>query len=164
MAENESENIIEDATEQPPQQETPEPEKLKDPSNEPKYGYWWGTGSRKSPVARVRIRPGDGKIIVNKKQLDDYFPRVQDQRSVVAPLKTVDAQKMFDIFINVRGGGSTGQSGAASLGIARALKIYNEQYLPALRTGGHLTRDSRMVERKKYGQKGARKRFQFSKR
>jgi small subunit ribosomal protein S9 len=164
MPENESENIIEQPAELTFQPETQEPEKQQGPSNEPKYGYWWGTGRRKSSVARVRIRPGDGKMLVNKKQIDDYFPRVQDQRAVVAPLKTVDAQKMFDIFINVRGGGQTGQSGAASLGIARALKIYNEQYLPALRTGGHLTRDSRMVERKKYGQKGARKKFQFSKR
>jgi small subunit ribosomal protein S9 len=164
MAENESENSQTEDAEKPQQIETPEPAKLQDPSNEPKYGYWWGTGRRKSSVARVRIRPGDGKMLINKKQLDDYFPRVVDQMAVVAPLKTVDAQKMFDIFINVRGGGTTGQSGAASLGIARALKIYNDQYLPALRTSGHLTRDSRMVERKKYGQRGARKKFQFSKR
>lgn len=164
MAENESENSQTEDAENPQQTETPEPAKLQDPSNEPKYGYWWGTGRRKSSVARVRIRPGDGKMLINKKQIDDYFPRVVDQMAVVAPLKTVDAQKMFDIFINVRGGGTTGQSGAASLGIARALKIYNDQYLPALRTSGYLTRDSRMVERKKYGQKGARKKFQFSKR
>jgi small subunit ribosomal protein S9 len=167
MAENESENTLDIPVEPAVAEEpapAPEPEKPKGPSTEPKYGYWWGTGRRKSSVARVRIRPGDGKLLVNKKQIDDYFPRVQDQRTVVAPLKAVDAQKTFDVFINVRGGGTTGQSGAASLGIARALKIYNDQYIHALRDGGHLTRDSRMVERKKYGQRGARRRFQFSKR
>lgn len=127
-------------------------------------GFWWGTGRRKSSVARVRIKPGDGKMIVNKKELDDYFPRQQDRNAVMAPLKAVQAEKIFDIFINVRGGGITGQSGAALLGIARALKVYDENYLPALRDSGLLTRDSRMVERKKPGQKGARKKFQFSKR
>ena len=127
-------------------------------------GYHWGTGRRKSSVARVRIRPGDGKVLVNKKELSNYFPRQQDQNSVVAPLKAVEAEKSFDIFVNVRGGGITGQAGATMLGVARALKGYDENYLQALRDGGYLTRDSRMVERKKPGQKGARKRFQFSKR
>jgi small subunit ribosomal protein S9 len=132
-------------------------------SNE-KYGYWWGTGRRKCAVARVRIRPGSGKLIVNKKELDDFFRRDQDRNAVVAPLKTVQAERAFDIFINVKGGGTTGQAGAALLGIARALKSYDENYLQALRDGGHLTRDPRMVERKKPGQRGARRRFQFSKR
>jgi len=129
-----------------------------------KYGYWWGTGRRKTSVARVRIRPGSGKLIVNKKDLDDFFKREQDRRSVLAPLKTVHAEKAFDVFINVKGGGTTGQAGASLLGIARALKTYDENYLQALRDGGHLTRDPRMVERKKPGQPGARRRFQFSKR
>jgi len=129
-----------------------------------KGGYHWGTGRRKTSVARVRIRPGDGKVIVNKKQLSDYFARGQDQEAVLSPLKAVKCEKSFDIFINVRGGGSTGQSGAARLGIARALKNYNDSYAQVLRDGGHLTRDSRMVERKKPGQSGARKRYQFSKR
>ena len=84
--------------------------------------------------------------------------------AAMAPLKTVEAEKSFDIFINVSGGGNTGQSGASRLGIARALRNYDENYMQALRDGGHLTRDGRMVERKKPGQKGARKRFQFSKR
>lgn len=127
-------------------------------------GFYWGTGRRKSSVARVRIRPGDGKLVVNKKEIGEYFRRTQDVNSVLAPLKAVDAEKIFDIFINVRGGGTTGQSGASRLGIARALLIYNEQYTQALRDGGYLTRDSRMVERKKPGQRGARRRFQFSKR
>ena len=127
-------------------------------------GYYWGTGRRKSSVARVRIKPGDGKLLINKKELGDYFTREQDRKAVLAPLQAVEAEKTFDVFINVRGGGTSGQSGAALLGIARALKNYDENYLQALRDGGHLTRDSRMVERKKPGQRGARKRFQFSKR
>jgi small subunit ribosomal protein S9 len=129
-----------------------------------KYGYWWGTGRRKTSVARVRIRPGSGKLIVNKKELDDFFRREQDRRSVIAPLKSVHAEKSFDVFINVKGGGTTGQAGASLLGIARALRSYDENYIQALRDGGHLTRDPRMVERKKPGQAGARRRFQFSKR
>jgi small subunit ribosomal protein S9 len=130
----------------------------------PKGGFWWGTGRRKSSVARVRIKPGSGELMINKRKLDDYFPRIQDQRGVTSPLKTVDAEKKFDIYINVKGGGSTGQAGASLLGIARALKNYNDAYTQALRDSGLLTRDSRMVERKKPGQRGARRRFQFSKR
>jgi small subunit ribosomal protein S9 len=129
-----------------------------------KGGYCWGLGRRKSSVARVRIKPGDGKLLINKRKLSDYFTREQDKESVLAPLKAVECEKAFDVFVNVRGGGTTGQSGATRLGIARALKNYDENYLPALRDGGYLTRDSRMVERKKPGQSGARKRYQFSKR
>jgi len=129
-----------------------------------KGGFYWGTGRRKSSVARVRIKPGSGKLLVNKKPLEDYFRLEQDRNAVLAPLKTVDAKKSFDVFINVKGGGTTGQAGASLLGIARALKNYDENYIQALRDGGHLTRDPRMVERKKPGQSGARKRFQFSKR
>ncbi|MDY0355994.1 MAG: 30S ribosomal protein S9 [Sedimentisphaerales bacterium] len=132
-------------------------------SNE-KYGYWWGTGRRKTAIARVRIRPGSGKLIVNKKELNDFFAREQDRKAVVAPLKSVHAEKAFDVFVNVKGGGTTGQAGAALLGVARALRSYDENYIQALRDGGHLTRDPRMVERKKPGQSGARRRFQFSKR
>ena len=139
-------------------------ERLSGSSTGPKGGYWWGTGRRKCSVARVRIKLGKGKLIVNKKELKEYFVREQDRKAVLAPLVTVDAQKSFDIFINVKGGGTTGQAGASLLGIARALKKYDENYLQALRDGGHLTRDPRMVERKKPGQSGARKRFQFSKR
>jgi len=129
-----------------------------------KGGYYWGTGRRKSSVARVRIRPGDGKLLINKRELADYFRREQDRLAVKAPLKAVQAERSFDVFVNVGGGGTTGQSGAVSLGIARALKNYSEDYIQTLRDSGHLTRDSRMVERKKYGQSGARRRFQFSKR
>ena len=129
-----------------------------------KGGFIWGTGRRKSSVARVRIKPGDGKMEINKKQLNDYFARKQDQDAVIAPLKATKTEKSLDIFVNVNGGGITGQSGATMLGVARALKNYDPTLLQSLRDGGYLTRDSRMVERKKPGQKGARKRFQFSKR
>ncbi len=139
-------------------------ERLSGSSTGPKGGFWWGTGRRKSSVARVRIKPGGGKMLVNKKELKDYFVREQDRKAVLAPLVTVDAEKSFDIFINVKGGGTTGQAGASLLGIARALKKYDENYLQALRDSGHLTRDPRMVERKKPGQRGARRKFQFSKR
>jgi len=131
---------------------------------EPKGGYWWGTGRRKSAVARVRIKPGDGKLLINKRELNDYFKREQDRQSVVAPLVAIKGEKTFDVFVNVQGGGITGQSGATKLGIARALKSYDENYTQPLRDGGYLTRDPRMVERKKPGQAGARRRFQFSKR
>lgn len=141
-----------------------QPRPAPQPKSEPKGGYWWGTGRRKSSVARVRIRPGSGKLLVNKRQIDEYFRREQDRKAVVAPLKAVDAENSFDVFINVKGGGTTGQAGAALLGIARALKTFDESYLHVLRDGGHLTRDPRMVERKKPGQRGARRRFQFSKR
>jgi len=163
MAETKIDNpdTLIEVTEQAPESK---PKISSNPSNEPKGGYWWGTGRRKSSVARVRIKPGSGKFVVNKKELDDYFKREQDRKSVMAPLKAVKAEKLFDIFINVKGGGTTGQSGASLLGIARALKKYDESYLPMLRDSGHLTRDPRMVERKKPGQRGARRRFQFSKR
>jgi small subunit ribosomal protein S9 len=141
-----------------------QPKAAPKPTGEPKGGYWWGTGRRKSSVARVRIKPGSGKLVVNKKQLDDYFKREQDRNAVMAPLKAVRAEKLFDVFINVSGGGTTGQSGASLLGIARALKNYDDSFVQALRDSGHLTRDPRMVERKKAGQSGARRRFQFSKR
>lgn len=141
-----------------------QPKVTPNPRSEPKSGYWWGTGRRKSSVARVRIKPGSGKLFINKKQLDEYFRREQDRKAVMAPLKAVNAEKLFDIFINVKGGGTTGQSGASLLGIARALKNYDDGYVQILRDSGHLTRDPRMVERKKPGQRGARRRFQFSKR
>ena len=150
-----------EVTEQAPESK---PEAKSNPTGESKGGYWWGTGRRKSSVARVRIKPGSGKLVVNKKQLDDYFKREQDRNAVMAPLKAVKAEKLFDIFINVKGGGTTGQSGASLLGIARALKNYDDGYVQMLRDSGHLTRDPRMVERKKPGQRGARRRFQFSKR
>jgi small subunit ribosomal protein S9 len=131
---------------------------------EPKCGFHWGTGRRKTSVARVRIRPGSGTFKVNRREMKEYFTRPQDIGNVIAPLKATDTTASLDIFVNVKGGGITGQSGAIMLGIARALKNYDPSLAQKLRDGGLLTRDGRMVERKKSGQSGARKRFQFSKR
>ena len=162
MAENQNSNAPADTKAGSPAEK---PKTLSEkPASEPKHGYWWGTGRRKSSVARVRIKPGDGKLLVNKRQLADYFHREQDRKAILAPLHAVDAEKSFDVFVNVKGGGSSGQTGATALGIARALKSYSDSYVQMLRDAGHLTRDGRMVERKKYGQRGARRRFQFSKR
>jgi small subunit ribosomal protein S9 len=129
-----------------------------------KSGFWWGIGRRKTSVARVRIKPGKGELIINQKKADDYFKLPKDRNAVRSPLKSINAVEGFDIFVNVNGGGITGQAGAVMLGIARALKNYNPAFLKELREGGYLTRDSRAVERKKYGRSGARRRFQFSKR
>jgi len=152
--------------EQVPETPAPEPKPVIGPGNKSKekYGYWWGTGRRKTSVARVRIRPGSGKFLVNKRELDDYFKRDQDRKAAWAPLRLVQGEKSFDVFVNVRGGGITGQAGATLLGVARALRTYDENYIGTLRDNGLLTRDPRMVERKKPGQAGARRRFQFSKR
>ena len=127
-------------------------------------GFFWGTGRRKSSVARVRIRPGKGEVIINKRKLDEYFTQPRDRSDAVAPLEATDTAKGLDVFVNVKGGGTSGQAGAVMLGIARALRKYDEGLMSILRDTGYLTRDSRMVERKKPGQKGARKKFQFSKR
>lgn len=126
--------------------------------------YYWGTGRRKSAVARVRIKPGSGKILVNKSEFGKYFTLDQHKLAVLAPLKVCKSLSRFDIFANVRGGGMSGQAGAVMLGIARALIKLDESLGEPLREQGLLTRDPRMKERKKYGQPGARKRFQFSKR
>lgn len=127
-------------------------------------GFIWGTGRRKSAVARVRIRPGSGELKINQRGVEEYFDKPQDRNAVTAPLQALGVAKQFDVFVNVNGGGTTGQSGAAMLGIARALANYEPDWVGPLRDGGYLTRDSRMVERKKPGQPGARRRFQFSKR
>ena len=124
----------------------------------------WGTGRRKSAIARVRLMPGNGKILINKREVNDYFTEEKDRASVLSPLVAADALTSYDIGVNVSGGGPTGQADATKLGIARALRKADPSLEQALRDGKFLTRDPRMVERKKYGQKGARKRFQFSKR
>ena len=121
-------------------------------------------GRRKEAIARVYIKPGDGKLIINERKVDEYFTQQYDRDAVHAPLKALNLTGAFDVFVNVGGGGTTGQAGAVRLGIARALRNYDENLLKELRDGGYLTRDSRMVERKKYGQRGARRKFQFSKR
>ena len=145
---------------------TPEPEDTSRQVPAPAEGqhYFWGTGRRKSAVARVRIRPGTGKILVNKRQVDLYFHHQKDQQVVAAPLETAHMATSWDIWANVSGGGTTGQAGAIRMGLARAIAKAVPDVERDLRDQGHLTRDARMKERKKPGQPGARKRFQFSKR
>lgn len=126
--------------------------------------YTWGVGRRKSSTARVRIRPGTGAFTVNGKELDAFFPNVDQQVSARGPIKAAEREGKFDVVCNVDGGGVTGQAGAVSLGLARAMITVDPTLAAALRAGGFLTRDSRMKERKKYGQMGARRAFQFSKR
>jgi small subunit ribosomal protein S9 len=125
---------------------------------------YYGTGKRKSSTARVRLLPGAGQVIVNKRDLSEYFKN-ETQRTVVRyPLAITDNLGKFDIRALVAGGGTSGQAGAIRLGVAKALLEYNAELRTRLKRAGLLTRDSRIKERKKYGQKGARKRFQFSKR
>ncbi len=156
--------------------------------------YYLGTGRRKTAIARVRLAEGNGRIQVNNRDLDQYFTEDKDRRAVVGPLEVTDMRNRLDVFVRVSGGGFTGQAGAISLGVARALKsMFGATGAPAepapaaaegaegaegaevkettsggivkrLRDSGYLTRDGRMKERKKYGRKGARKAFQFSKR
>ncbi len=131
---------------------------------EPKYGYWWGTGRRKAAVARVRIKAGDGKYLVNGKEVDVYFTEMRDRNDVRAPLVETKLEGGVDVYVNTHGGGFMGQAGAIKLGLARAIKDYDPSLEPILRDHDFLSRDPRKVERKKPGQPGARKRFQFSKR
>jgi small subunit ribosomal protein S9 len=125
---------------------------------------YYGTGKRKSSVARVFMRPGSGKITINRREMADYFPTVTQRSAVLEPLQAVDAAESYDLVVTVKGGGSTGQAGAIRHGIARALLDADGDRRPALKEHGLLTRDARQKERKKYGQRGARARFQFSKR
>lgn len=146
---------------------------LPDPKPADKHGWWWGTGRRKTAVARVRIRPakesgkGELKMQITRKQfktVEEYFSEMRDQKDAVAPLKLTDTEGKLDIFVRAHGGGYMGQAQAVRLGLARALVNYDPNFEPALRDAGFMTRDARKVERKKYGQPGARARFQFSKR
>lgn len=123
-----------------------------------------GVGRRKNAVARVYLRPGSGQIVINKRPVENYFPLEWRRRAVKLPFEATETAGQFDVVVNAKGGGLTGQAEAIQLGIARALLEFNEELRPALRTADLLTRDPRMVERKKYGQPKARKRFQFSKR
>ena len=123
-----------------------------------------GTGRRKTSVARVDLLPGAGKITVNGRKFEDYFP-IENHRTVAArALAATNTSDKFDVMVNVKGGGPSGQAGAVRMGLARALLVTDADLRPVLKAEGLLTRDSRMKERKKYGQPGARKRFQFSKR
>lgn len=126
--------------------------------------WTWGLGRRKSATARVRLKPGAGAFIINGKPLEEYFCTHQTRGEVNSALECTESGSQYDIFCNVRGGGNTGQAGAISLGLARALLKINPATFDALRENGLLTRDQRMKERKKYGRRGARRGFQFSKR
>ncbi len=125
---------------------------------------FYGTGRRKEAVARVFLRLGSGKYEVNGRSVDDYFRNVAWRNAAIEPLKFTDTLKQVDVIATVKGGGAGGQSGAVRMGLARALAQFNAELRAGLRKHGFLTRDARMKERKKYGQKGARKRFQYSKR
>ena len=137
-----------------------------------KRGWWWGTGRRKAAVARIRLRPakeGEGKITLRgtngkDRSVEQYFSEERDRADCFAPLKVTSTLGKFDVLGQLHGGGYMGQAGAVKLGIARALRSYDPTLEAALREHGMLTRDAREVERKKYGQAGARRRFQFSKR
>ncbi len=145
-----------------------------------KKTYHWGTGRRKTAVARVRLAEGSGQVLINGRELNDYFTEDKDRAAVLGPLEAVEMRSRLDLFANVQGGGFTGQAGAVCQGAARALKEMfgltadkepaadgddtGSKIAKRLRDSGFLTRDGRMKERKKYGRKGARKSFQFSKR
>jgi small subunit ribosomal protein S9 len=125
---------------------------------------YYGTGRRKTSIARVWLRPGAGKVSINNREADEYFPRETWVVHALEPLDTTKTKGKFDVLATVKGGGLTGQAGAVRLGIARALLTVDETHRPSLKTAGQLRRDPRMVERKKYGLKKARKGQQFSKR
>lgn len=125
---------------------------------------YYATGKKKTAIARVYMKEGNGVIKVNKRTFDDYFPRESLKMMINQPFELVEKKNKFDVYVNVSGGGVAGQAGAVKHGISKALLEYDAQMRPLLKKAGFLTRDSRIVERKKYGQPGARKRFQFSKR
>ncbi|MFA5181368.1 MAG: 30S ribosomal protein S9 [Syntrophales bacterium] len=125
---------------------------------------FYATGKRKTAVARVYMKPGSGVLVINKRNFDDYFTRDSLKMIIQQPLELVGRKDQFDLYVNVKGGGIAGQAGAIKHGISKALVEYDLDLRPALKRAGFLTRDARIKERKKYGQPGARKRFQFSKR
>lgn len=127
-------------------------------------GQYYGTGKRKTSTARVFLMPGTGQIVVNQVDIQEYFTGKTQRMFVTQPLVLTETQDKFDVYINVRGGGYSGQAGAVRLGISRALLMFDSELRPKIKKSGFLTRDPRIKERKKYGQPGARKRFQFSKR
>ena len=147
-----------------PDTPTQDPQVLEPPAGADRPRFIWGVGRRKSASARVRIAPGSGKVLVNDRELNDYFPNERDRKAIFGPLEASQYGGKIDIYVNTIGGGATGQTGAIVMGLARALVRYDQASEKSLRDEGFLTRDSRMKERKKYGQRGARRRFQFSKR
>lgn len=127
-------------------------------------GWWWATGRRKTAIARLRIKPGSGEFLVNDRPLDSFFVEERDRKAIGAVLDRTGTRGKIDIKASTVGGGFTGQAGAVILALGRALQAFDPNLEPILREHGYLTRDARKVERKKYGQAGARRRFQFSKR
>lgn len=156
-----------------PAERAPEPRRLRDPKPADKHGWWWGTGRRKTAVARVRLRParqagqGTFQIQITRKKfkdLNEYFTEPRDRRDAASPAEVAGVRQDIDVFVRVQGGGFMGQAQAIRLGLARAILGYEPRHEPGFREAGFLSRDARKVERKKYGQPGARRRFQFSKR
>ena len=133
-------------------------------NTDPNTGEFLGTGRRKSATARVRIKPGDGKMTINRRDAENYFPIETHRMIINEPFTVTENNEKFDVRVNVHGGGISGQADAIRLGISRALLVYNADLRPTLKAEGLLTRNSYVRERKKYGQPGARKRFQYSKR
>jgi small subunit ribosomal protein S9 len=125
---------------------------------------YYATGRRKTSSARVFLKPGKGKLTINGLQADEYLKRMQSKMVILQPFDVITQNGKFDVDVTVKGGGENGQTGAIRLGIARALTAFNPEFRPALKKAGYLTRDPRMVERKKYGLRGARRRGQYSKR
>ena len=125
---------------------------------------FYGTGRRKTSVARVWIRPGNGRIVINRRPFEEYFPRETRRMIITQPLEVTNCAGQFDVLASVNGGGPSGQAGAVRHGLARALVAFDEKFRQPLKKAGLLTRDPRMRERKKYGQPGARQKFQYSKR
>lgn len=149
-----------------------EPRPLREPAKPDKGGYVWGTGRRKAAIARVRVKPaakGEGKFLISgpktkNKTVEEFFSEPQHRNACVAPLEVTGTLGNLDVFVSTTGGGITGQAEAILLGVARALVGYDPALEQALRDKDFMTRDPRKVERKKYGQRGARRKFQFSKR
>jgi len=130
----------------------------------PSPTYYWGTGRRKESIARVRVRPGEGQIVINGRSIEDYFPRQLWRLHALEPLKVSGMEGKIDVFIKAQGGGLSGQAGAVRLGIARALLTLDPEMRPVLKKADLLARDPRMVERKKFGRRKARALYQYSKR
>ncbi len=162
MAENAPDTGADVATIEPPVTASPAPSA--EPAKPDRGGFIWGTGRRKSSVARVRVKPGEGVFLINGREIDRYFSEPQHRDACRNALRDTGTEGKLDVFVKAHGGGITGQAGAVLLGVARALKAYDPGLEPILRDKGYLTRDPREVERKKYGQPGARRKFQFSKR
>ena len=128
------------------------------------FVQYYGTGRRKTSVARVYLRPGSGQVTINKRPLEQYFGREVLRKIALQPLELTETGEQFDVYVNVHGGGLSGQAGAVRHGISKALTSFEPALRPQLKSGGFLTRDARVVERKKYGKAKARRSFQFSKR